>query len=80
MNRVDNNNSKNKRVWVPYNKKLKLKGMQQSMQGADSRSRMQPLNHHGSYQSGNPLLNSNDWPSPVDIYDIFAHQNMTKFC
>lgn len=27
MNRVENNNSKNKRVWVPYNKKLKLKGM-----------------------------------------------------
>ena len=64
MSRVDHNNSKNKRVWVPYNKKLKLKGMQQSMQGvgsgAGSHSRMQPFNQHGSHMSGNPLLNSND--------------------
>ena len=32
--------SKNKRVWVPYNKKMQLKGMQKQMQGGGSHSRM----------------------------------------
>ena len=29
---LPNNGSKGKRVWVPYNKKMKLRGMQQNMQ------------------------------------------------
>jgi len=38
--------TKSKRVWVPYNKKMKLKGMQHNMQARSS---------GGGY---NPLLNS----------------------
>ena len=45
-------NIKNKRVWVPYNKKMKLKGMQQTMIHG-------PGNGMRSNGSGNPLLNSN---------------------
>ena len=50
-------NTKHKRVWVPYNKKMKLRGMQQTMQGMNHPQRvMRPSN---SNHSGNPLLNSN---------------------